>query len=490
MKMFAQMKTMYLWYFIMLMQLPGMLAFEKSDTQMAVFSLAIMAMLMGIVVAGLLKDIGVCPVTFCLPSQAKIPMKVIIIWACVAPSLLLVIRLFTPSFSESPLYGAIAPFAAVEAFLFAIYFMSASLIYMNDFTGRIGYFGCSTGRSKFDFRNNNLANFAFPLIVFSVILGGSRISALMVKYPLQVSVLCSGIALYCGAKMHNSARRRELCGKEIVSNVQGWTPNKNAGMLLADFAEKNRGGDKIAFAERLFTKTINNARSTVNRLTLGYIYNMIDCIGIRFWQAIFTQILVLIIWGYCFSNIGGTNHALDPRNTVLCMIYIFPAFGALLWALPMHASLHVPAGRRDKFNATLISTVVLTALGTVIVFGVVVVDKLIAPWMPSTLPFLPYTNPDAAFSFATPSLEFLWITPAIMPIGFAFSALFGRGGLVRMMVVSFIVIAEEMIVIFLSYKSGGGLQMPLLVIAAGWLFYIWALRRLCFKLPIAGPGRD
>ena len=467
MKIFYQRKMLYFWYLLMLSQLLAYFAIHDSSFNFMPFMLS---MLGGIFVGGMQKEIVACPFTFCLPGQRKVPIKVVAIIGAVV-NLLASFMIIFPMRSSLDTRFIPLVFAAILLLTVSIYLLSAVFMFYQDITG--GF---------------SLKGLVFTATIFSIMLFGKHLSSIMTTYPLAIIAVSLLVSYFMISMLASESKIRSLCGTFVVSGLGGWADrDKMAQFMVAKNADKRRKNDKVSFAERIFDSLqqlkINNAAKT----TIGYVYTLIDSISVRGWQMLIGPFILLVIYGFIYGY-----HSLSSTGFNVFMIYyLIPIVGAMMWQLPMHPSIHVPASRNDKFVASFISGITFTVLTTAFLVLVAAFSRLISPYVPEPT-FLNISEKMGDFHFATPNLSDCWLTLAFMPFALAMTTLFGKKPIV------FIVIFQSIImsVIFIKIFAKGFFEqvtiphLHLLLIALMWSIFALVMYRKCDRRNLIGQGNE
>ncbi|MBN1456599.1 MAG: hypothetical protein JW912_01960 [Sedimentisphaerales bacterium] len=464
-KIFYQRPILYLWYLIILAQLPALIIsahdINKTHNQIGPMFHLVMLMLFGLLVGSLQKEIMTRPVTYCLPGHHVLSNR-LIFWLGALFTLIPIALLFNEIKASTDNYMLVA--ATVWSVGMAAYYLSVWLSFQE---------GYSQGKPC-------LVGLLWAIIFMVIFFGGhTKLWLVTVQTPLMVllpSLIATGFShVYLSRIKHI----RNFCGQNIIGMFYKWDMRKVTAYRTAQATEKVRHRLKIsAFVEQFITAKMKNCPVWKKKALLGFIYTSFDRMFIiTQLDAVVIMSLLLISFGYAFGRIHANIPA--PVASMLDIFYIFPVFGAMMHTFPSHSTLHIPASRKDKFHASVASAISIVIFAMVFVGILIGLANIIKPYMPVIPPHI--INPsDHSVSFSAPSLSHIYIIPMLMPLGFIASVLFNNNRSKMMIIAGPVVFVCCWFYVMSQTFLNIRFAVPA-IFTITWLGFIIVLQRRCMK---------
>ncbi len=459
-KIFYRRPILYLWYFIILCQVPGIiLANSPKMRNMALFHL-IMSMLFGLLVGSLQREIICRPVTYCLPGQRRISHKLIFVlgaFLTLIPAAMM-FKLIMSTASNILLTTAAVWLAGLSAYLLSVW-----LSYQDEYgKGRpcmIGGVWAAVFIGVFFSRNHEL----WPIFAET---------PLFIILPALVWI--GFLKFYLNKESH----RRNFCGREMMTMFDKWDMHKIRGQRLARAANKKGRQSRVSvLLEKFFTAKMKNSLSLKNRSVFGWIYISYNRVFMTGPVEMLPLLLILLMFGYMFGTVSLTK-AEEPK-VMLDILYLLTMVGAMTHMFPVHPTLHTPANRKEKFYASLLTGFFVVILAMVFVGVVVGIANIAQPYMPVVPGHIFNPSPND-LTFVAPQLSHIYIIPMLMPLGFAISILFGRRQRTLMFTAPMLFIACFFLHAAQITNEIHWAAIPA-AFAVSWLSFIGVLRWHCLK---------
>ncbi|AQQ70704.1 hypothetical protein SMSP2_01062 [Limihaloglobus sulfuriphilus] len=406
-KIFYQRWGLYFWYLIVLAQVPASLQLvlgSKTDPKMLGIPM-IISLLTGLIVGSLQKEISCRPVTYCLPRQSKIPRKIIFLAG-------FIVSLAITLIGYRVLSRVTTPDAAVHIFAVIAYFVLGLSIYM--FSSQFAFFADEAP---------NWFGFVWALMFLLAFFGGFEfVIKMILTSPLAIIIPGAAYCVYVWHFTGSHKLRASLCGKDTGSMFGRWNPEKVQRARLSQIAKKagKRGIEAGPLEKKALRAMYSRPFDSPVRAGIGALYaalGNIFCLG--FMRLTGPLLLIMIIYGYTLGNVS--SYPGGPKGVFVGIIYVLPLFGAMMWKLPVHPTLYIPHGRREKFIATLFAAAAITVFATIFLGLISLAANVAQPYMPHiSMP----NYPGETLEFMAPPMRMLYLTPMLMPVGFTLSILF------------------------------------------------------------------
>jgi hypothetical protein len=461
-KIFYQRWGLYFWYLIVLAQVPASLQLvlgSKTNPKMLGVPM-IISLLTGLIVGSLQKEIVCRPVTYCLPRQAKMPRKIIFLFG-------FTVSLITTIIGYRVLSRVTTPDTARYVLALSAYFILGLSIYM--FSSHFAFFADETP---------NWFGLLWALLFLLAFFGGFEF-VIKIMFTHPTAIIIPGAA-YCAYVWHFTGShklRASLCGKDTGSMFGRWNPEKVQRARIAQIAKKagKRGIEAGPLEKKALRAMYSRPFDSPVRAGIGALYaalGNIFCLG--FSRLAGPLLLITVIYGYTIGNVSSFPDG--PKGVFVGIIYVLPLFGAMMWKLPVHPTLYIPHGRREKYTATLFAVIAITVFATVFIGLISLAANAAAPYMPQiSMP----GYPNESLEFMAPPMRMLYLTPMLMPLGFTLSILFGNRQTLLMIFGPAIMIA--IFVFNLVISSYYKLIIPVIGFPLFWAILIIAARWRCLS---------
>ncbi len=466
-KIFYQRKMIWLWYIIILSQIPKMLMDSTPSRSMMIMAISLLA---GIMVASLACDLMKRPLTFCLPGHRKLPVKLLLTFGLILNALLALIFIRTPGLSTGMLILVVITAGSVGL---TCYFFSSLGIY---YAGQIPKW----------------AGWIWPVLFIFIFFGGYKYCyTAILEFPLPVLLASLIVNYFCLRLIDQPDHHRRLCNSDFTGIFDNALSASGQRKAITKVPEKKDAHGQIPNWLEKFTLTqLKKTADFRRKSTWGELYvNFDKAFAIGRWKSIFIIPFFILPYSYILDNVQvGTESLRSPTD----IIYILPILFALFCQLPTHPSLVIPAGRKEKFRSSLTNAVVVTLYLTLVILIVVGVFNLIAPYMPNISHPLNIIAGDAtagnSITFTPPVLSHIFILPALIPMGFIPAILFG-GKKSIFILIGPLVFATTIIFFFIWQFIEGNMIVPALIAIALWLLFIAILHHHCKKGNLVGAGQ-
>ncbi|ARN56962.1 hypothetical protein [Sedimentisphaera salicampi] len=454
----------YFWYLVTLCQLPAAVMGITGHIERS-FLFLIIPLFLGVLAGAMQKDVVSAPLTFCLPGQKRMPIRVIAAMGAVMLAVMALLFFFAGAVRADNLFA--------NPFYFAVNILLCIFVYL--YAALLG-FKTDPLKSSFILR---MLPFGMALLF---VFGSKQVSDLIINFPICSGLIIAAAAAYLASNINDPSSRRDICGKEdYVSTMGGW--NSKNDILKAKItimaAKRNTSGTP-SFAEKICLPVIFGLKGSPAKTLAGYLYILLDSLLLNWKQFVFTPFLVLLLFGYIlgFMPANQTNGAVHWG-----VYFALPALWAGMWGLPLYPSLLLPSSRKDKLNASLAFVFSYMMLSACLFLLAGLISKAAAPYMP--LPAPEMFSKD--FLFAYPAFQKVWLLFFITPLSFSAIALWGRKSAAMVYVFPIII----MFVVLLSGLEENIQPRPLWVfrlagIVLSWIISFYILRFRCIKGCLAG----
>ena len=463
-KIYYQRPALYFWYFIILCQVPGFIIHMISHSDMqhqygTMFHL-IMSMLFGMVVGSLQKDIFSRPVTFCLPGHRKISHKLSFVIGALFTLIPVAMMFRGIMFSAN---NTLLTAAAVWLAGMVAYLLTMWLTYQRDFSNR-----------------PSLAGGIWLIAFFGILFGGhQKLWLIALESPMFIIIPSLALIGFFWFYFHKESHVRSFCGQQAMTMFTNWNMQKINAYRVSQFAKKAKARSRISsLLEEFITGKMKSSSAWKNKAALGSTYTALDRMITASSAQLLYCVLFFLFLGYLFGMVQTNIRGDMERSTfMLDIFFIMPLFGALMHSFPVHSTLHIPANRKHKFYASLSTALCIVIFATVFVGAAVGLANIIAPYMPEIS--LSFITKEAEMKFFAPELSHLYITPMIMPLGFAAAVLFGNKK--TGMLFAGPVIYFGCFIYVMSQAAWNTRLVAPAIFAVSWLGFIAVLRWHCMK---------
>ena len=363
----------------------------------AIMSYLIAVVVFAFVAGSLQVDILSKPFSYTLPGHKLIPRKFIVsVGVCVSLFVSLVF-IFYPGLS---MREALLSFVAAACFAFAIYILiaSGSLIIRNE--GSSGW---------------------LSLVVFvgAFYLGGPVFfESAIVKHPFAVIIPSVCVSVLLIVRVGNVDLGRRFCGQMYLGVLNSFNIAKAKRYREYRLAEKMeaKGLQDHVVGEAFFTEHMRSSHSSsVARSVWGSLYASFALFRLNTLRGFVSPFLMCVFAALFYGYFASVSSSAPFK--MVNLIFFAPLIAASLLPLPICYSGYVPAGRKERFWASLVYAAAITAVVTCVMSLLAYSSLIIAPYMPS----ITYKGMDLSFCHMDPGLFYLSII--VMPIGFSLQLL-------------------------------------------------------------------
>jgi len=454
----ANLKHLYqrrgLWflYGLMCLLIPALTAraFQSggADGQNGLFVILIaVSNIAGLFACSMQIDIAVKPFSLCLPGHRRVKRQFLLIVAVVTSLLFSLIFLLYPGI------GVAGKFMAVTAAFFAgmISFWIGTLIAFsgNASAGFLGFYpiiGIIT--SKYDLH--------------------IALEKAIVAEPATICVIGLIVSIAAWMLLACEGWFRRHCGAQWLGLFDAWNWGKIRKNGINRVGKLQDGILSRAF-EKVCLGHIRNASMRVKGYFAGTVYTTFGglfCKPSTTIASLFFIILIVCALGY-LKNIS-------------VMVYLVAGMLAVNVRMPVHSTMLIAGGRRERFLATcfmaVVVTVLLSAAGTVV--------ALMTWALAATEIMGPLTVDGSKLYYRHVSLLGFYIPFIMVPVGFAMQLIFNRKPMPMMvawvMFFLFCVIAA----VFVDVVNIWWIGAVAIFVAASWIVFLAILRWVCMTRPL------
>ncbi len=414
--------------------------------------------LLGLCMASLATEILTKPFSFCLPGHRKVP------------------RIFLFSIG------------VVTSLLGALVF----LVYRNLYWWQWVPVTCSTFCAAlimywigvaltFGIRNS-----ISGLVIASCILSATTIFDLhiiaertIIIYPFAIVLVGLAGSVMMWIWLGNSNWARRLCATPRVGIFDIWNKDRVLEFKRRREAEKlDRPRYNLdPWVERFFVRRMNRCNHLgPRRYIWGGLYTTY-AMALSRWKGTLSGLLGILTIAVFFSYAGHVG-----TDILFLMAGVIAAHHA---PLPIHSSMMISGGRRERFVTSIILAGTITVPVSAALISVTLLSMALAPIMPEI------TFRGELLTFHSMNLRFLIVPSIIIPIVLALRLIIYRKPLITFAV---IVMLLPLIPIFeiISPRRFGALLNPVSLVSLlilSWLVLVIVLRHICMRRSLVGQSR-
>jgi len=454
----------WLWYVILLCQIPAVLLplYSKTDRYLGYL---IASLLVGILAGSLQKDVLAKPFSFCLPGHRHIA-RPFVFWIGGTVNLIMGCVFFGYP-------GLGFPYVLL-------------IVLSGGFVGMIVYFyGVYIG---FQIRAT-LAGGIFPLFVFAgIFLEWDRIfQSIIIHQPIVIILVSAMICIWVWRLLGRDILARKFCGKIVMGIFGAWDRQKVEKLRQQRASKKDRKYQTVFlnWLARVFHNRMERYDFlSTGRYVCGNIYTILGgCLrmfrpGIA---ALFTLGFV-VYFGYLGSMGMGSSKAVP--SMMENFVYLFPVLIVINIDLLPCPSLLVPAGRSQKFHAILVSAMVLTFLGVILLLVLTGISLLLEGHLPDI------KLHGLVFSYHAFSVRLLPLFVVFVPISFCISVFFSKNHIVRMIIMMGLMQIMILTGVIRSLRTitFGPFLLAMLAVVF-WGLFLYLLHYVCMRRSLVGQVR-
>ena len=448
-KHFYQFRALWLWYFIMLCQIPLAVMPIINNKFNRFFGYLILSFFVGIVVFSLQQDILAKPFSFCMPGHRKVSRKAIMLIGAILNGILGMVFLAYPgiTFPYSLLVAIAGGCVGMTIYLLSVRIMAKG-------------------------QQGNVWLGLSPLYILGIVIldYDKVIQEAMVSNPFIFMAIGSIICWLMWRWLGQDTLARKLCGEIVPGMFDGWNARKMQKIRQAQIQKKM--GDKVTglqsrLEEFFISKMQGYKFLSQNRYSWGQIYADLGPVSLFLKpSALLTLIGILLYFGYCNTN----NFSLSQ------MVFLLPAIGALNMKLPACPSMLLPGGRHERFTGVLSLAFFNTIIAGVAMIILTVMSHLIEPLLP------PIHIKMFTLHYQAMDIGKFYLFLLIIPIAFSLTVIIRRRLILKML----IAMALMQIIIFWNiFNKNLEITIPPVVIPiaviASWLIFVMVTHHFCMK---------
>jgi hypothetical protein len=456
-----QCRSLWLWYFLLLCQIPLIARpFRSSENEKFVGYLVI-SFFWALVTISLVKEILNKPFSFCLPGHHKIPRR-FIFW--IGGVINMVFGLVFLAHTELELPYVLLVICA-GGFMGMLFYLLVVLFI-------------------FPVRNNVALIGFLPLVILLGVFFElyKPLEAMIIYTPVRVIIIGLLVCWLTWRWLGQEGLTRRYCGQMVMGITDVWNAEKERSYCQARAVEES-AKKNFAFPDRL-NRFFMKRMSSSNFLTRGqYIWgNLYVVIG----RAIFSSLglgrwLVIVLLFMLMGYFPGRED-ISMAN----ILFIMPVFGAVSLNLLPYSNILLPGGRNEKYYASLVSGFTATLLTTLTIAVIAFISILLEPVLPDI------TLKGHTFGYHAMNVKYCFVTLSIMPVSLVVATLFPRRAIVRTIfaiVVMYVWVPFGVFGLLADsklFKSGPSIVAVLTILS--WVVFLVALRYICTRRCLGGNG--
>jgi hypothetical protein len=166
------------------------------------------------------------------------------------------------------------------------------------------------------------------------------------------------------------------------------------------------------------------------------------------------------------------------------MFFFMPAIAVVNMRLPVHSSMLISGGRRERFVGTITVVAMAAVLMSVVAIAIVVLSVLFEAIVPE------FTLRGVSFNYHAMSVKYIFVPLLITPFAFIIRLIFYRKPIYVMMLLIFVIY----LMVFTGivwHKQLGVMINPVSITALmvlGWGSFLLVLRYICMRRSLTGNG--
>ena len=451
-----QCRSLWLWYFLLLCQIPLIARpFWSSENEKFVGYLVISSF-WALVTISLVKEILNKPFSFCLPGHHKIPRR-FIFWIGGVINMVFGLVFLAHTELEFPYVLLVICAGGFMGMLFYL------LVVLFIFPVR-----------------NNVALIGFlPLVIFLGVFFElyKPLEAMIIYSPVRIIIVGLLICWLTWRWLGQEGLARRYCGQMVIGITDVWNAEKERRYRQARAVEES-AKKNLAFADRLnrffMARMTGSGFLTRSRYIWGNLYVVIgraifSSLGLGQWLVI---ALLFMLMGY-FPG----REDLSMAN----ILFIMPVFGAVSMNLLPYSAILLPAGRNEKYYASLVSGFTVTLLTMLAIAVIAFISILLEPVLPDI------ALKGRTFGYHAMNVKYCFVTLSLMPISFAIATLIRRRQFLKMVLSIMLMYG---CIGFYTAATIGEIQFNLFILPVlmmiSWGISLLILRYVCMRRCLAG----
>lgn len=458
----ANLKHLYqrrgLWfvYALVCMIMPAMLIgiyknylADGAEGQKGLFvALLALSNIAGLFACSMQIDIAIKPFSHCLPGHRNVKRQFLLIVAVVTSLLFSLIFLLYPNITSTDKFMAVV--AAFFAGMISFW---------------IGTFIAFSGNASAAFLG------FYPVIGIIISKYDLHIAAESAIVAEPGAVCIAGVVVSIAAWMLLSCEGwfRRHCGSQWLGLFDAWNWGKvrkyNVGRV-----DSLEDGLLLRVFERLCLSRVKNAAKRVKGSFVGSIYATFGhafCKGLVSVIISFSLLLVIVC---CLGYI----------KNMVNMLYILAGMLAVNVRMPVHSTMLIAGGRRERF----ISTFFMAAVVAVLISGVVTLLALITRGIDTTGILPKITLGGSARQFHPFSMLGFYIPFIMVPVGFTIQLIFKRQQIPMMVAWVMFFMFCFIAAMFVDAGNIYWVYAIAATVAASWIVFLAVLRWVCMRRPL------
>lgn len=431
------------------------LAFDSTGRFMM---LVPMQLIFGLCMASLATEVLTRPFSYCLPGHRKVP-RIFLFSTGIVTSLLgaLVFLVYPNLFWWQWVPVTCSAFCAA----LIMYWIGVALT-----------FGLRNSVSGFSV----VLWFYFGMTFFDLHI---VIERLIIAYPFVIVLVGLAGSAMMWIWLGNSNWARRLCATLRVSIFEIWNKDRQLEFKRRREAEKL---DRYRYSldpwvERLFVGRMNRCNPLgPGRYIWGGLYTTYG-MALSRWKGTLSGLLGILVIVVFFSYIG--HGATD-------MLFVMAGAMAAHMPLPIHSSMMISGGRRDRFITSVILACTITVLVSAALISVTFLSEALRPIMPDI------TLRGELLTFHVISLRLLILPSIIIPFTLALQLIIYRKPITTLAVVT-ILLSLMWIVGISSPRRFDALLNPVSLVSLlilSWLVLVIVLQHVCMKRSLVGQSKS
>lgn len=408
----------------------------------------IFSSLAGLFACSMQIDTAIKPFSFCLPGHRRVKRQFLLVVAIATNLVFALIFLLYPDIGIGEKF-----FAVGAAF----------------FTGMVSFwFGVLIA-----FSGNASAAFLgfYPVIAIITAKYDLHIALeeTIVAEPALICVIGLIVSIAAWMLLSCEGWFRRHCGAQWLSLFDAWNWGKVRKLQAGRTSNLEDGALSGAF-ESICLSRIRNTSMRIKGYFIGTVYSTFGPMFCkRFSSVIISTILILVV-------VCALGYVKGMDN----MVYLFAGIMAVNVRMPVHSTMLIAGGRRERFMTTCFMAVVVTAL----LSGAVALIALLTHAIEMTGIMQPITVEGSLFHYRPISLLGFYVPFIMVPVGFAMQLIFKRKPMPMMVAW----------VMFFTFCVTGAMLVDVnnvywvcaiaVAVAACWIVFLGVLRWVCMTRPL------
>jgi len=327
---------------------------------------------------------------------------------------------------------------------------------------------------------NSVAFIGFlPLIIVA---GGffdlhTVLERVIIENPLvviSVGVLSSCVVWFW---LGDEGRVRRYCSVPWMSFFDAFNPTKVKRYSRIRMAGKWKKLEKYTNQrmERFFLKRMKKYDYvSAGRYIWGALYAA-SVVSVLQWKSILSIVIMVILMSFFLGYMG-------PAATF--MFFFLPLIAVMNIRLPVHSSMLISGGRRERFAGTIAAVAAVVIPISVVAIAMVALSMLFKAIVPE------FTLREVTFIYRAVSARNLFIPLLIIPFAFVIRLIFYRKPVYTMLLLMLIIYLLIFTGIIWSKQLSAMINLISItaLLVLGWGSFLLVLHYVCMKRSLAGNG--